>query len=1149
MKASRRWWLLGWIIVVALLVGLGVAFHQYERSHAWREAATNLQAIARLKVSQIKDWRAERLDEASELTDREGFGKRILDFRESGMERFQILFDRLSSHDGYSDVMVVAPDGDILFSLINRTGKLNDKVQRDLERALQTGEPVLTDIHNESGGYGPNIDAIAPFYAEVGGATEPVGAIVLQNDASEFLYPLLQSWPVPTESAETLIVRREDDHVLFLNEVRYRRNLALRLQIPLTQEDVPAVMAVKGKTGVVEGTDYRGVRVLSALEPIPDSNWFMIAKVDVEEALGSWRHFSLFILGSIFGLVLAAIMVAAMIRQYELKKHYRAQMRAERARRRSETRFRTTLMSVGDGVIATDANGAIEFLNPVAEALTGWTQKEGRQKPLEEVFRIVNEETREIVENPVRRVVREGNVVGLANHTLLIDRGGEEHPIADSGAPIRNEEGEITGVVLVFRDQSEERRHQAELRESVKRHHRTLDNMLEGCQIVDFEWNYVYVNHTVAQHARMQREDLLGNCMLEVFPGIDRTELFERLKECMEGRTSLLMENEFFYPDGTSAWFELSVQPVPEGLFILSMDITARKQSEDLATRRRDRLLAQQETLASLIRSDLFWGEHLETAIRHLLEVAAQHQHVERVSLWRIDEEAITIRCSDLYERTPNRHSSGQVLNREIFPNYFKSLIQEETIVADDALADPRTCDFADDYLKPLGIASMLDVPIRLYGTLEGVLCFEHVGEKITWLPEHRLFAQAVAHLIALALAQNERRKIEEEKENLQGQLLQAQKLEAVGRLAGGVAHDFNNMLQAILGYTDLALEGIDPDSPYKKDFMEIHQAAQRSANLTRQLLAFARKQAISPVVLDLNDKISDLLKMLRRLIGEDINLAWMPGASLWRIKVDPTQVDQILANLVVNSRDAIAGVGKVTIETGNKTFDEEYCHDHTGASPGEFVRISVSDDGCGMDKETLEHVFEPFFSTKPIGEGTGLGLATVYGIVKQNEGFINVYSEPGHGTTFAIYLPRCEVPMEDRSSDSSPEPLSGGNETILIVEDEEAVLQLGTRILEGLGYRVLKARGPREALQLANENHSAIQLLITDVVMPEMNGRDLSQKLRDLMPDDLKVLFMSGYTADLIANRGVLEDGVKFIQKPFSMRELATIVRQTLDA
>lgn len=386
----------------------------------------------------------------------------------------------------------------------------------------------------------------------------------------------------------------------------------------------------------------------------------------------------------------------------------------------------------------------------------------------------------------------------------------------------------------------------------------------------------------------------------------------------------------------------------------------------------------------------------------------------------------------------------------------------------------------------------------------------------------------------------------EEEREMLRAQLNQVQKLESVGRLAGGVAHDFNNMLGVILGHAELAMARIEPSHALFPDLTEIKKAAERSADLTRQLLAFARRQTISPKILNLNETVEGMLKMLRRLIGEDMVLAWLPAQGLWPVKVDPSQIDQILANLCVNARDAISGVGKVTIETGNTSFDKDYCARHPEFVPGEFVMLAISDDGCGMDKETQDRIFEPFYTTKGVGEGTGLGLSTVYGIVKQNHGFINIYSEPGQGTTFKIYFPRAEGQETEKPPSLEKRDLRG-KETVLLVEDEESILALGKTILERHGYEVLAAKSPNEALRMIQSHSGPIHLLITDVVMPEMNGKDLRDKVAELRPD-LKRIFMSGYTAKVIAHHGILDEGIDFLQKPFSVKTLLEKVRDALD-
>jgi PAS domain S-box-containing protein len=383
------------------------------------------------------------------------------------------------------------------------------------------------------------------------------------------------------------------------------------------------------------------------------------------------------------------------------------------------------------------------------------------------------------------------------------------------------------------------------------------------------------------------------------------------------------------------------------------------------------------------------------------------------------------------------------------------------------------------------------------------------------------------------------------EKDHLQQQLYQSQKMESIGRLAGGVAHDFNNMLSVIIGFSELTINKFKDNLLLKSNLNEILKAAKRSAELTKQLLIFARKQEINPTELNLNETVNGMIKMLTRLIGEEIDLGWIPGNELWLIKMDTTQLDQIMINLCVNSRDAINGKGKITIETNNVKLDESYCHQHSGLLPGEYVLLSVSDTGSGMDEETKKRVFEPFFTTKSTGQGTGLGLSTVYGIVQQNNGMINIYSEPGTGTTINIYFPKSETfltPLINNEFEFSDDIVT---ESVLIVEDELSVLSFIKNALSELGYKVSAFSNPIEALEVV-KNGASFDILITDVIMPEMNGKDLAEEIKILKPD-IRILFMSGYTANVIGRHGVLSDDMEFIHKPFTMIEIANKIRKVL--
>lgn len=389
-----------------------------------------------------------------------------------------------------------------------------------------------------------------------------------------------------------------------------------------------------------------------------------------------------------------------------------------------------------------------------------------------------------------------------------------------------------------------------------------------------------------------------------------------------------------------------------------------------------------------------------------------------------------------------------------------------------------------------------------------------------------------------------DRKRGQEEKEKLETQLIQAQKMESIGRLAGGVAHDFNNMLSVILGCTELIKARAVLDGPASSYLQEITKAANRSKDITRQLLAFSRKQIIAPKTLKLNEHIHETHKILSRMIGEDLHLNFHPGKDLWTIKLDPFQLDQILMNLIVNARDAMPDGGTATIKTANVVIDTNYLEKHYFLTPGEYVVLEITDEGSGMDKETLRHMFEPFFTTKTLGQGTGLGLATVYGIVKQNNGFINAYSEPGEGTCFRVYFPRAN----GKETPPALEETQGleGSETVLLVEDSQPVRELIAGILEEIGFTVLAAETPAEALILCEKEDIPIDILVTDVIMPNMNGAELGNKVAAMRPG-IKILFMSGYPEDFIAHRGVLKKEVHFIQKPFSMKDIANKIRKIM--
>jgi len=923
------------------------------------------------------------------------------------------------------------------------------------------------------------------------------------------------------------------------------------------------------------------------------------------------------------------------------------------------------------------------------------------------------------------------------------------------------------------------------LKKSEERLRNTLDFMLEGCQIIGFDWRYLYVNNEVIKQSRRAKEELLGHKIMDVYPDITSTKMFAALQRCMDDRSHSFIENEFTYPDGAKSWFYISIQPVSEGIFILSMDITQQKHAQErekhlnaiikairnvnqLITKEKDRDRLIQGACDNLVSTrgynsawimltDAFerslysaqsgLGEKLNQ-LKELREQGQLPQCVQRAmaqkevvitadtsidcpgcplssvykgnsafcvklecngrvygtltasipQTFALDQEEqslfqevgddiafglYNIEQEEKRSKMVKELSYSEARHRAVFEGTAEGILIAETESKEFRYANPAICQmlgYTQDELKKMGVKDIhppndldrvisefevqakhgkvlaQDIPcLRKDGTIfyaefnttqtmiDGVSCnvgfvtevterkklidalkeseerfktlFEfapdayylhnlegrlidgnRAAEKLVGYSKEELIGKSFIEMelldpeglqkaaellqksvqglstgpVELILKQKDGKQVFieirtfpisikgqklvlgiardiSERKSLEQQLQQFQKLEAIGRLSGGVAHDFNNLLTAVIGNAEFILTDLPKDNPLRSGIEEIISAGERGATLTRQLLAFSRKQVLQPKVINLNNTVRDMEKMLHRMIREDIELRTVLTSDLGQVEADPSQIEQVIMNLVVNARDAISGGGKISIETGNVDLDEEYARTHIAVKAGPYVMLSVSDTGIGMSREIQAKIFEPFFTTKEKEKGTGLGLSTVYGIVKQSNGNIWVYSEPGKGTTFKVYLPRVEKTAPEAIKMAKQSDTPTGAETILVVEDDEMVRNFAVRVLRGYGYKILIASNGEEAVRISGEHQGTIHLMLTDVVMTGISSRDVEEILKSSRPE-MKVLFMSGYTDNTIVHHGVLDTGKAFIGKPFTPNALGRKVREVLD-
>jgi len=984
MSARYRFALIFVLLCCGIAAGGIIYFRHYERNDR-AEVERRLTAIAELKARELANWREGHEIVANVFQNNTTFAALIQRFFDNPQDmearaQIQAWINPYQVYHQYFRIFLMDTKGVIRLSANGAPPMDALHFARETAASLASGQIVFIDLHRDEPLGLVHITVVVPI-RDQNNDNQPVGVLALYVNPDTYLYPFLKHWPEPSQTAETLLVRREGNDAVFLNELRLQTNTARNLRISVTNINVVSVKAVLGQAGIAAGTDYYGAKVIADLRRVPDSPWFLVTQIHTAEAEALLRRGRWIVTMVVIVLILGTGTIIILVGQRNTK----AQLAAEKERNQSEGKYRRLIENSHDIIYTISSDGIFTFVSPAVTALLGYSADQ-------------------VVGQSLRQFIHPDDFARGAEFLQALFEKGQRHADSEcrmrhadgswrwytsSAVPLRNEDGAIIGCEGIAKDCTERRRAEEQA-------------------------------HALLAESNQSRTAMMNALAYQARTAID----LKRLAMAIEQAAEIIV-----ITDGQG--LIQYVNPAFE-------TVTGYTSKEVVG--RNSNILKSGRQAAAFYRA-----------------------------LWE------TIRSGKIW--------SGRFVNR----NKNGALYTEEATISPVRDADGTIVNY---------VAVKRDITAEL---------------------------------------------------DIQAQLNQAQKMEAVGCLAGGMAHDFNNILQVMMGNVELTLAQMKPDDPLRPDLEEVKNAGKRAVDLIRQLLGFARKQTIAPRALDLNKTVEDMLNMLRRLIGENIEVLWTPQEGLWTIKIDPVQVDQILVNLCVNARDAIAGIGTVRIATANIRIDKSHAARHDGVATGDYVLLTVSDTGCGMDKQTQEKIFEPFFTTKMLGKDTGLGLATVYGIVQQNQGQISVYSEPGMGATLKIYLPRHIGDNAAPVAEIPAQALAHGKGKLLLVEDDAALLGMGNQMLQKFGYTVLMANTPERALCLAEEHADDIQLLVTDIVMPGMNGKELAARLKARYPK-LKCLFMSGFTMDIIAHQGILDESCYFIQKPFSMQDLAAKVMEVLN-